>query len=403
MRGRWRSRPGIRPFTGTTSSGPIRGAGVHYRADGTRDILAAAGANIERVPPFGDPVVLPLTFLPAAENSRVDPTEGARFLSVSSAANLMFIYDGVNPNLKWDGVRLTRMGIIPPTAPGVPTDIAGSVEPGHRLYVRTLVTPYHESNPSDSIAVQQVTTGGKRFTSPVQGVDFDDPQVTQWKLYATIAGGARYFLVGKADLGVNIDHTISDATLGSETPLEELVNESPDADFVSLVEHKGLLFGITAEDRNLVRFCHNTEDFIAPEGWPLGNSVPVSHGDGDEIGVLVSFFEWLVVFKRRGTWAITGNLDEGFLVTPVLAAGGALRVGVGCIAPSGIIHLENEIIFPSRDGFYLIRRAETYSGGIEAVKVSDPIDELYSCANFALGAAASYDRKRQVYVFWSHG
>lgn len=403
MRGRWRSRPGVRPFTAAASSGPIRGLHTHYRADGSRDFLAAAAANLERLPPYGDPVVLPLTSFPAAEQTRVDPTAGVRFLSVSGTNGLTFIYDGVNQNAKWDGAVLSRMGIKPPTNPPAPTNIAGSVNPGVRNYVRTLWSPSHESEPSGVVVVTQTSTGGKRFASPVQGVDFDDPYVSAWKLYATQAGGAQYFLVGKSDLGVNIDHTVADNALGGETPLEQLVNDPPPAAWVSLVEHKGLVFGVGADDRNIVRFCHATADYISPEGWPFGNTIPVSHGDGDEISVLVSFFDWLVVFKRRGTWAITGDLNNGFTVTPVLAAGGSLRTGIGCIAPGAVIHLENEVIFPARDGFYVIRRADTLTGGIEAHKVSDPIDELYACANFALGSAASYDRKRQVYFFWGHG
>jgi hypothetical protein len=400
--GRWRSRAGIRPFTGAKSAGIIRGAAYHYRSDGSRDVLTAAGATIQRNPPFGDPVTLPLTSLPATEQTRVDPTAGVRFLSISGTDALTFIYDGVNPNLKWAGTVLTRVGIVPPTAPAAPTNIAGSVNPGQRKYVRTLWSPYHESNPSDSITVTQVGTGGKRFTSPVQGVDFDDPQVTAWKLYATVAGGARFFFVGKADLGIVIDHTVADNALGP-TALEELVNETPDAKIVSAVEHNGRVFAVFANDRNVVRFCHGTGDYIAPEGWPLGNSLPVAHGDGDEIQLLVSFFEWLVVFKKRGTFSITGNINDGFQIKPVIAAGGALRTGIGCVAAGGVIHLENEIAFPSRDGFYVIERANSLTGGLQSTKISDAIDGIYRCTNFARGSAATYDRTRRIYTFWAHG
>lgn len=404
MRGRWRSRPGVRPFTAAPSSGLLRGLHTHYRADGTRDFLSAAGADIQRNPPYGDPVTLPLTALPSTEQTRVDPTAGAHFIEISGTDGLSFIYDGVNPNLKWDGAQLTQMGIVAPAGqPAVPTNIAGLVEPGVRNYVYTLWTPYHESNPSQLRQVTQVGTGGKRFASPVNGVDFDDPQVTMWKLYATVDGGAQYFFIDKVDLGLSIDHVVSDATLRGEVPLEQLVNEAPNGKFSSLVEHKGLVFGVVADDTSLVRYCHATDQYVSPEGWPLGNAVPVSHGDGDEISVLVSFFDYLVCFKRRGTWAIAGTLDEGYTVAPVLAAGGALRTGIGCIAPGGIIHMENEIIFPSRDGFYVIRRNDSYVGGLAAVKVSDAIDGIYTCANFSLGSAASYERKRQIYFFWSRG
>ena len=50
------------------------------------------------------------------------------------------------------------------------------------------------------------------------------------------------------------------------------------------------------------------------------------------VNALASFFEWLVVFKRLSTWAITGSLDTGYQVVPVLAASAGKRIGIGCIA-----------------------------------------------------------------------
>lgn len=403
-RGRWRSRPGVRPFTAAKSAGVLRGLHTHYRVDGTRDFLSAAAATIQRNPPYGDPVTLALTSMPSTEQTRVDPTEGARFISISGTDGLTFIYDGVNPNMKWDGTALTKMGLPKPTnAPAAPSAIGGSVNPGQRNYAYTLWTPYHESEPSPLLTVTQAATGGKRFASPVNGVDFDDPQVTRWKLYATQAGGAQLFLIGKADLTVSIDHTVADNALGP-VPLEQLVNDPPWGKFFTLVEHTGIVFGVDVTDRNLVRFCHSTKDYVSPEGWPFGNTVPVAHGDGDEIQILASFGDQLVVFKRKGIWSISGDLNSGFDVNPVLASGGAQRTGIGCIAAGAVIHLENEIIFPSRDGFYVIERGSSFeSQRLHARKLSNPIDALYQCSNFALGAAASYDRKRQVYIYWSHG
>jgi hypothetical protein len=41
--------------------------------------------------------------------------------------------------------------------------------------------------------------------------------------------------------------------------------------------------------------------------------------------------------------------------------------------------------------------------GIAAKKISDPIDELYACTNYARGSAALYDRQHQVYLFFGYG
>jgi len=402
--GRSRSRPGIRPAHGAAFGGIIRGGGVHYRNDGTRDYLVAAGADIYRMPLLGDPVLLSLSGLPTTQQTRVDPTAGLRLLSLSGSDSTTFLFDGVNPNLKWNGTALSIMGLPTPAVPDAPAAAGGtSIGAGTRDYYQTTKSPVHESELSEATRVVQVGGGGKTFNFPVNGVDFDDPQVTRWSLYRTQAGGAIRYLVGTADLGVTITDNLTDEVLGVKTPAERLVNGSPPGKFIALVEHQSLVWGVDADDRSLVRFSYGTSEYIAPEAWPTERMLPIAHGDGDEITALVSFHEWLVVFKQLSTWAITGSLDVGYQVVPVLAASGGKRLGIGCIAADAVLHLENEIIFPSRDGFYLIERFASAAGGLNAKKLSDPIDGLFNCTNFALGAAAVYDRQKQVYIFFGHG
>lgn len=402
--GRPRSRPGLKPAHGAPFADPIRGGGVHYRTDGTRDYLVASGAAIYRMPLYGDPASLALTGLPSTEQTRIDPTAGVRFLSLSGSDSTTFLFDGVNPNLKWNGTALSKMGLPTPTAPAAPGANAGaSIGAGVRDYYRTVRSAVHESELSSATRVTQVGTGGKDFASPANGVAYDDPQVTRWSLYRTQAGGAKRLLVGTADIGVAIADNLTDEVLGVKTVAEQFVNTAPPGKFIALVEHQSLVWGVDADDRSIVRFSYGTSEYVAPEGWPLERVLPVAHGDGDEITALASFFEWLVVFKQLSTWAIVGSLDTGYQVVPVLAASGGKRLGIGCIAADAVLHLENELIFPSRDGFYLIERFASAQGGLNAKKISDPIDELYNCTNFALGSAAIYDRSKQCYVFFGHG
>jgi hypothetical protein len=407
--GRIRSRPGLAPAHGAAFPAPVRGMGVHIRTDASRDYLVASGAAMYRMPLYGDPILLSLAALPSTQNTRVDPTGGVRFLSLSGADSVTFIYDGVNPTIKWTGSTLTKMGLPTPTAPAIPTPTGGtSIGAGIRDYYRTLKTAYHESDVSEARRVQQVGAGGQIFTSPVNGVDYDDPQVTKWALYRTQAGGAKPFFIGEADLGLTITDNQTDEAMGDLYPADQLGNQPPDSTpfsglFIALVEHQSLVFGVDSFDRSLVRFSSGTDMYMVPEGWPEIRTIPIAHGDGDEITALASFFDWLVVFKQLSTWAIIGNLDVGYTVVPVLAASGGRRLGIGCIAADAVLHLENELIFPSRDGFYLIERFAGVQAGIAAKKISDPIDSIYNCANFSLGAAALYDRQKQVYCFMGHG
>ena len=416
--GRVRSRPGLKPAHGAAFPSPVRGMGTHVRSDGSRDYLVAAGATLYRMPLYGDPVVLSLTTLPSTEQFRVDPTAGVRFLSLSGADNTTFIFDGVNPNLKWNGTALSKMGLPTPALPDAPIAHAGTaIGAGTRDYHQTVRSAVHESELSLPTRVTIGAAGGHEFTWPVDGVDYDDPQVTEWSLYRTQAGLAKPFWVGTATIGAVIqDHTSDFALTGGAAltggvPAEQFVNMPPDdpngpraaSRFVALAEHQGLVWGVDTTDRSLVRFSHGTAEYMVPEGWPWDRLLPVAHGDGDEIVALVSFHEWLVVFKQLSTWGITGSLDSTLNVLPVLAATGGKRLGIGCVAADAILHLENEIIFPSRDGFYLISRFASAAGGLEATKISDPVDGLYNCTNFALGSAAVYDRSKQVYCFFGHG
>jgi hypothetical protein len=409
--GQVRSRPGLKPAHGAAFPDPIRGGGTHYRSDGTRDYLIASGAAIYRMPLYGDPVNLTLAGLPSTEQTRVDPTAGCRFLSLSGSDNTSFIFDGVNTNLKWNGTALSKMGLPTPAVPDVPIAAGGtSIGAGTRDYYQTLRTATHESELSEARPVTQVAAGGKTFAFPVNGIDFDDPQVTRWSLYRTTNGLAERRLVATADLGVTITDNLTDLLIVDNGFAEQLVNMPPDASprtgshFIALAEHQSLVWGVDNLDRSIVRMSWGTSQYMAPEGWPVERTIPIAHGDGDEITALVSFHEWLVVFKQLSTWAITGGLDTDYKVVPVLAATGGKRLGIGCIAADAILHLENEIIFPSRDGFYLIERyASALQGGLSAKKVSDPIDIAYNCTNFALGAAAVYDRSKQTYMFFGHG
>jgi len=412
--GRVRSRPGLAPAHGAAFPNPIRGMGTHIRTDASRDYLIASGAALYRMPLYGDPILLSLAGLPSTENTRVDPTGGVRFLSLSGADSTTFIFDGVNPSLKWTGNSLSKMGLPTPTAPSAPTSIGGAaIGAGVRDYYRTLKTAFHESDLSEGLSVTQGATGGKRFASPVNGVvppnDYDDPQVTKWALYRSQSGFAKRYFVGEADIGLPITDNLVDAVVSVDSALaESFVNRPPDTPpfngkFITLVEHQSHVWGVDTYDRSLVRFSHGTDQYIAPEGWPEAQVIPIAHGDGDEITALASFFDWLVVFKQLSTWAIVGSLDAGYQVVPILAASGGKRLGIGCIAPDAILHLENQLIFPSRDGFYLLERFQGAQAGVAAKKLSDPIDRIFNCTNFALGAAALYDRSRQVHVFFGHG
>lgn len=397
------SRPGLKPYNAAPFSGRVVGHGWHVKADGTREMIVAAGAAFQRAVPYGDPVNLALA-LPTTAPVRTVPDK-VYFLSLSGGNNLTFIYDGTQLNLKYDGTQITQMGVPNGATPAVPTVIAGDVDVGVHDFVMTLDSGFHEGNPSVTQRTVTVSSTGTglRFAPPVNGVDFDDPQVLQWRLFATIAGGKDYFFVGSADIGVSIDYQFSRDDLSARTTLEEFVNGPPAGFFTALCEHRGQLVGVYSSDVNLLRFSSVDPQYMVPEGWPTDTVLPIAHGDGDEIAGLVSFHEWLVVFKRNGAWAVAGNSTDGFDYTPVLAAGGGHRIGIGVQNQGAILQIENEVFFASRDAIYALERSQGQSGGVQAKRLTGPIDELYAAANFEFSGATIFDRKRRLFGLLGHG
>lgn len=404
--GRVKSRPGIRPFHGASLAGNIKGMGWHVTATGEQQKLAAAGSAIQRVPQGGDPITLALTNLPSTLQTRTEPST-AHFLSLSGGLNITIVFDGVNTNLVWTGTSLNRMGLAAGLTPSVPVAAAGNITPGTRKYVMTLDSGRHEGNPTALGSERTVTIaagGGNKketFTSPT-ALAIDDPSVTQWGLWRTEDAKEDYFLIERADIGVSIEDNLTDATLAAGTALEEINNALPEGPFVTLCEHRGQLVGVTASDLNLLRWSNLDPSYPVPEGWPSDWTTPIAHGDGDEISAVVSFFEWLVVFKKNSTWAVTGTWPDTQVV-PVLASGGGEHIGIGVQNEGAVFHLENEIIFASRDAFYVIERYASVTGGIQARRVSGAIDELYAAAHFEFSADCAFDRKRRVFISFTHG
>jgi len=402
-------RPALRPFHGERFAAPIRGMGFHVRADGSAELLVAAGTVIQTCFEGGDPETVVMTNLPAANQTRVEP-EIVTFLSLSGGLETTFIFDGVNENLKWDDTNLTVMGLPVAPIPDAPVSVltAGLINrAGKRLYKITLNSEHHEGPPTDSF--RDVTCAANKqytFVSPVRGVgvnEFDDPQVLTWKLYGTIAGGGAYLFIGEADIGTSIIVNLSDDTLGVRDPLAEFVNFKPPAPAVAMAEHRGQLAAVFIDDLGLVRFSFYDEDYMVPEGWPENYVQPVAHGDGDRIAALASNQEWLMVLKTNGTFAISGESFEDYRVVPVLAAGGGKHIGIGCYAAGTVLCVENAIMFASRDGIYKVDRFATATGGIQADRLSGAIDNLYTAAKFSLGATCFFDRTHRVFCFLGHG
>lgn len=408
-------RPGFRPMTGLPCGKTIRGMRWHVREDGTREKLVAAGEDLQRVIFGGDPETLSLSQLPLYNQTRVEQQK-VNFLPLSGGTNTTFIFDGVNANLKWDGVALTKMGVPNGPTPAAPTPGAGDITPGTRNYVITLRSSASAHEGDYSIVKRTVTnTTNSSFTfdSPVQTPDpvgsatsiqtaadnnqYDDPQVGSWLLYRTRKDGSAYFLIAEADIGVDITDNIPDDNLDDTHPLEELVNGPPQAPIIAMVEHRNQMVAIMADDRSTLRFSNFDPDYMVPEGWPRNQAQPVAPGDGDTVTALRSLGEWCLITKQNSSYAIVGDDYAHYKIVPLIAGGG--REGVGTAFPGAMLQADNAVFLASRDGFYRVDR----EGQLSTSRLSSAIDDLYSAVNFTLTSAAFFDRKRRIIVWLAHG
>lgn len=378
-------------------------------------MLIASGADIQRCIFGGDPETLSLSQLPLYNQTRVEQQK-VNFVSLSGGPNTTFIFDGVNANLKWDGIGLTKMGVPNGPTPAEPSIDPGAISPGTRQYVITLRSASSEHEGDISVIKRTVTTTTNHmatFPSPVQTPDavgsaatiaaaaannqYDDPQVGTWLLWRTTKDGAAYRFIAEADIGVDIADNVTDEQLNGSDPVEELRNGPPQAPIVALVEHRNQMVAIMSDDRSTLRFSNFDPEYMVPEGWPRNYAQPVAPGDGDEVTALRSLGEWCVVFKNNASYALVGEGYKEYKIVPLIAGGG--RQGVGTAFPGSVFQADNAVFFASRDGFYRIDR----EGQLSANRLSNAIDDLYSAVNFTLTSSAFYDRKRRLIVWLAHG
>ena len=416
--GRPRSRPALRPYQGNpfVNGGTRAFLGWHSPPTGQRQCLAAlndASGTIYRVYPNGDPTALVLTSLPSSA-SRAAPTF-CNFLSLSGGANLTYIYDGLNTNLKYDGTVLTHMGISTGPAPVLDAgfgvagidDTGGSINDGIRKFRISLDSGFHEGPATITGSELSVTfargttTQRAKFTSPTAG-SIDDPQVTTWKLYGTVVDGEDYFFLAKANIGTDITIDQPDDVVAVSTVLEEFLNDAPQFPFVALVEHRGQVFGVDTSDRNIVRASNFDPDFMVPEGWPTHWTTPIAPGDGDEINALASFHEWLIVFKNRSTWKISGTWPD-LQVTPLLSVDTGKNVGLGIANQRSFAQIENTLVFAARDGRYLIERFSGAQTDVRSRRISGAVDDLMAKMDFQQGSSMHFDRAHRTMFMLGHG
>ena len=399
-------RPGRRKINGALFGDGTRTMWGMATWRGSPDkFIVASGTLLQSMPAGGgDPTALTTNY-PSGSWTRA----GARTTMVQ-LGNQIFIVNGTDPNIKYNGTNLTRMGLVAPASLSAPTKSAGALN-GTFSYKATLISSTtnssQESEPTAALAVSYADQQGT-FSSPT--VPSSDPQIDRWFLYRIAAGGSTYFRVNTTavTLATTIADNLTDDVLIVSRAIDTSGNNAvPPGKFTALAPHQGRLAGVIATDANTLYWSDLGLDtggiYFKPEAWPAVNRLPFGDQGGTLITALVSFYDWLIVFQDFGVWSIQGDLNsvDNRTIAPVLV--GPDKRGAGVSEIGNIAVAENHVYFTAKDGVYHLLKDSTFTSRVRVEKVSNHIEALYQKINFSAGGTALYDRDGRRYILWGKG
>lgn len=409
-RGMPHTRPGLVRLNGSPFGDGTRTVHGMYVFPGSPDkLIVACGSklesiNIEDATVGGDPVAL-TTAYPTGFAARVGATTVMALLG-----GRLYIVNGTDENVKFNGTNVTRMGQATPSTLASPTTAAGSFT-GTWSYRATLVSSTaNGSFESEPTAALSVTYSNQRGTFSAPTVPSSDPQVDRWNLYRTTQGGSSYYRVNTSPvtLATTILDTVTDAVLPTGTAMTTLLkNSPPPGKFKLLSVHQGRLVGVLNNSNSLYWSDLGLDLaglYVKPDNWPTANILQFGDVGGNAINAVVSFYEWLLVIQDFGVWSISGDLnsDSDRVIRPVLVASD--RRGIGASFIGNIAAAENKIIIASKDGMHMITRdPNAINPDLTVEPISHNISHLYQQINFSEGGAAVYDRDQKRFVFFGKG
>lgn len=327
---------------------PVTGIYQLSLSSGTDFNLAISGPDLYTVA-VGPPVVINNIY------SGFTPGEYQDFATLNDYA---FIVDGVDPNIKTEGVNIYELGVPAPVAALGFVGFAAAVPPHTGLtngatyqYRYTWVNlDGEESNPSPAFTIPAPGIGqganlNNISVSPAPAIGAQ--QIVGRNIYRTEANGNTFYLINTTPGVPTIPDNITtiffddfqDSLLGAEL---EFDNDIPP--ILSMIEtHKDRLFGVDPTFPSNLLFSKQYRH----DQWPTLNSIPVGLNDGDAITAIVSFFDQLVIFKRRAIYVLSGDDNINFTLQKVQTDDrvGALNNRVPSV-------LDNKVMFLSERGVF---------------------------------------------------
>jgi hypothetical protein len=235
-------------------------------------------------------------------------TQQTAFVKVGDT---LYTCDGTNAN-KWNGVTVTKWGIVAPTAAPTFTLGTGSLTTVNGGY--TYVFSYKNSTSGHVSTSSPVSASTGNFTSKhivLQGTSSSDTQVDKIDIFRTADGGANYYYLATVNNGGTWTYTDNTADTGLNTfivaPIDGSNNPPPAGIGVSCF-HMGRLW---VGSGNFLYFGGGSDITygVPEESFPPANVFTLP----GKVVAMASTSSGLVVWTQADAYVVTGITTSSFV------------------------------------------------------------------------------------------
>ena len=371
---RWlndKNTPGS-PFVGNVTA-----IGVYSR-DGIADLLVEYDGNIGLLQ--GDTVKV----LVSGRNEPKNLVESTRFIQV---ANVMLILNGKDPNLKWDGEKITPLGIS--GTPNIPSVMESSEGDGkiyaHQSegyfwggfsidktdttqrykYKASWVSEFGQESELSPASNQMSDLGvptDHRYFIMLNGLEGPPPQddIIGRNIYRTV-DGLTYFLLRYLP-GTDGDHyldtTPPDSPMTDQEP-EPLSNLPPPLSRWAFYYRGRTYYGGSLETPTILYYSGKDG---AKEAVSPANAVVVGNNIADPLSGFALSGDFALVFKEKSTYMLTQDKEGLPIITPVSTT-------VGAVSDKAAVGFEGKVFFISESGLYAFDGSKVLPVSVDIARV----------------------------------
>lgn len=357
--------------------------GFYTKTGGNQAIAMTTMGNLVQKSGASYSVITGASFPSGASNSAFGAT----------MQNNYYIANGGDPLTKYDGTTLTRYtAVVAPTAASITAtqvSLASIGAFGTFYYKVTATNTVGESLPSAEISVPSISLAGG--TIRVQWVG--TANATGYQVYGRDSGIERL-------LNTTTQTTYDDVytnSAGFIQPAPSITKEPPTVDttggpigkYIIAHQDKLVIAGLTAEPSRVL--WSGGGSFVDRFSYEFGGGyVDIAHDDGTIITGIISYLSTIIVFKERSIYQVSLSYDPTVgLVTPTVTLVTKMR---GAIAPRSIVAVENDVMFLTRFGVYvlgyepgiyaLVLRTTEVSIKVRPIILNIPVANLSSAAAY---------------------